>query len=243
MAQEHSSAPAKPAWTKIFTAFKVALDMKKLLLAAAGIFLAWFGWAIISWTFYGMRGDRAPVPVVDLEKKKTQAEVQAEWSQFKASRASWNFIHELAGSPSDSRPVDAGDVATDVDEYVLLDRWSKGYQAHGESVKLSVGKDDEAILELLKSGAKFKITPVGNEAKAALPTLAQPGLTISALTLWEQSIVKTDDKGKPVMDTEGKEVKEVIRGIEINNARFNVEEKFEALKKAREDAIDRKSVV
>ena len=55
MAQEQSGPIAKAPWTKIFTAFKVALDMKKLLLAAAGIVLVALGWWLISLTFYNTR--------------------------------------------------------------------------------------------------------------------------------------------------------------------------------------------
>ncbi len=47
--------PSKTPWTKIFTAFKVALDLKKLTLAALGILFAWLGWSAIGWTFYNMR--------------------------------------------------------------------------------------------------------------------------------------------------------------------------------------------
>src|SRR5258708_5015993 len=42
MAEEHvGPRPAAWAWTRIFSGFKVALDLKKLLLAAAGILATW----------------------------------------------------------------------------------------------------------------------------------------------------------------------------------------------------------
>ena len=236
MAQETSPAPAKPSWTKIFTAFKVALEWKKLVLAAAGIFLAWVGWSAIGWTFYTMRTFE-PVFVFDVnpEKKKEPAEVQAEWTRFKARRASWNLLHELAGSLSDPRlVVDAGDVATDVDEYILLERWAKGYQTHAEPVVVSGIKDDEATLELPKNGPKVKITPVGNEAKALLPSLGKAGLTIGAVTLWEQTVLKKVGEA---------DEKQVNRGIEINNTRFNVESGFKELKEIREGAMDLADIV
>lgn len=235
MAQETSPAPAKPAWTKIFTAFKVALDLKKLALAAAGIFFAWTGWAAISWTFYGVRGD-APVYVIDLEKKKDEKDVKAEWNRFKSNRASWNLIHELAGSPSDHKPVDAGDVASDVHEYVLLDQWSRGYLTRerlADPIVISGVKDSEAALEVPKL-APIKLTAVDAQAKAELPSLQKAKLTVRAITLWVQTVDKMDEQGKPVKDDTGTVQTQVIKGIEINNVKFNVESGFEKLKEARE---------
>ena len=53
MAEEHLAQPAvgKAAWTKLFTAFRVALDLKKLLLAAGGIVVTGLGW----WVLAGVR--------------------------------------------------------------------------------------------------------------------------------------------------------------------------------------------
>src|SRR5947209_8335836 len=104
MAQEQSTAPAKAPWTKIFTAFKIALDIKKLILAAAGIFLAAAGWWVIGGVFHYMR------ELPEWEKYEERG-----WTKFKSKRESWNLIHELAGSPSDHKPEDAADVATNED--------------------------------------------------------------------------------------------------------------------------------
>ncbi|HKB37296.1 MAG TPA: hypothetical protein VKD72_12650, partial [Gemmataceae bacterium] len=43
------------AWTELFRTFQVALDPKKLILAAAGIIVMWAGWAAISWVFFSAR--------------------------------------------------------------------------------------------------------------------------------------------------------------------------------------------
>jgi hypothetical protein len=39
------------AWTELFRTFQVALDPKKLVLAAAGIFVMWVGWWLLAWVF------------------------------------------------------------------------------------------------------------------------------------------------------------------------------------------------
>ena len=64
-------------WTKLFSAFKVALDPKKLLLAGAGILVMQLGWWFISggrgrtrlaWTStateFGSRGCRTQGPIL-----------------------------------------------------------------------------------------------------------------------------------------------------------------------------------
>src|ERR1700734_2501310 len=39
------------AWTELFRTFQVALDPKKLVLAAAGIFVMWVGWWLLAYIF------------------------------------------------------------------------------------------------------------------------------------------------------------------------------------------------
>src|SRR3989442_286687 len=103
MAQEQASPQTKTPWTKIFTSFKVALDVKKLLLAAAGILCMSIGWWAIGVAFYYTR----TFP----EWKNYEAEPkESAWKYFKAKRASWNLLHELAGSPSEHKAIDAADV-------------------------------------------------------------------------------------------------------------------------------------
>lgn len=126
MAQEQGTTQTTPAWTKIFSAFKVALDMKKLLLAAAGIFLTFLGWWAIGWTFYSMR------TLPDWDKDSWKAE---QWNQFRAKRASWNLIHELAGSPSEPpQKIEAADVAENFDEFLLLKEWERAYRRLSEPI-------------------------------------------------------------------------------------------------------------
>src|SRR5437660_3115723 len=57
MAEDHigQRTETKAPWTKIFTAFKVALDPKKLLLAAAGILAMAAGWWLLAAAFYAPR--------------------------------------------------------------------------------------------------------------------------------------------------------------------------------------------
>src|SRR5215213_1753279 len=45
------------AWTELFRTFQVALDPKKLILAAAGIFFMWVGWVTLSVIFHSARSE------------------------------------------------------------------------------------------------------------------------------------------------------------------------------------------
>ena len=56
MAEERMGTPEGEtrtywAWTELFRTFQVALDPKKLLLAAAGIFVMWVGWWLLAIAF------------------------------------------------------------------------------------------------------------------------------------------------------------------------------------------------
>src|SRR5947209_18870775 len=102
MAEEHIG-PRPAAWTKIFNGFKVALDLKKLLLAAAGVLLTALGWYVLSWLAYNFH-PIATKPEWNEQTNQTTEEKQASWNAFKARRASWNLLYELAG-PAEPRPA------------------------------------------------------------------------------------------------------------------------------------------
>ena len=85
-----SRTEAAPLYRKIFTGFRIALDIKKLLLAAAGIFATFLGWWALSCVFY----------TADMPQWSSYERTQ--WTKFKNERRSWNLLHELAGSPAHS---------------------------------------------------------------------------------------------------------------------------------------------
>ena len=162
MAQESSPAPAKAPWTKIFSAFKIALDIKKLILAAVGILLLWLGWWVLSWTFYSMR----TMPEwKDFDNNPEQRKEQ--WAHFKAKRNSWNLLHELAGSSSatDQKREDAGDLAADPDEYDLLKKWQETKPTPEEIAKIPAWKKYNAHLvnPRIKPSGRLRVDPWSEE--------------------------------------------------------------------------------
>jgi hypothetical protein len=104
-----------PAWTEIFRTFRVALDPRKLVIAAAGIMVMAIGWWLISWVSYQLwsQPDKEKLPVVksledwkrelpgltDEEYAKKRAEEMANRSRdFNQETERWQQLHLLAGS-------------------------------------------------------------------------------------------------------------------------------------------------
>jgi hypothetical protein len=159
MADEHVGADAKrpPAWTKIFTGFKVALDLKKLVLAAAGILVMWFGWWLLSWAAYGMA--HKPDWIADYAHKAKEPEQKnVYWTEFKSRRASWNLLYELAGDGW--RRIEPADVANSWQEYEALDAVLRSLLSYDKENAKVVGKDNELKLEVL--GKQYPFTVVAD---------------------------------------------------------------------------------
>ncbi len=122
MAEDHIGQPkeTKAPWTTIFTAFKVALDVKKLLLAAAGIVVMAFGWWFFAVVFYNMRSKPTPEDYIS-SNLKTPQEKEEGWKSFQQARQRWNLLHELAGPAPESVDKaireDAADMAQSFQEY------------------------------------------------------------------------------------------------------------------------------
>jgi hypothetical protein len=82
----------KATWMKIFTAFRLAIDMKKLLLAAAGILVAYLGWWVLSFAFYKTTGIPEVSGFINEEKEAAK-------DAYLDSALRWSLLHELAGDP------------------------------------------------------------------------------------------------------------------------------------------------
>jgi hypothetical protein len=205
MAQESSQEQPRAPWTKIFTAFKVALDVKKLVLAAAGILCVWLGWCAIGWTFYFFR----EFPEWKNYEVKEPEQLKARWTLFKAKRASWNLLHELAGPPGAQKFVDAADVAKSYDEYLLLNEWEGAYRRLSDPIEV---ESNTLKVPRLESNQKvFKLTVIADGA-----------LKDKKLEL--QSLIIDPNQDKNVV---------IIDGVKVR-----VEDgKFEDLKAYREGAL------
>lgn len=116
-------------WTKLFSGFRVAMDPKKLILAAAGILTMSLGWWLLSLLFFNMRAqpDWSKYQA-DYEKDKQQLA----WNNFKSDLNSWNLLYHLAGPVPANREAAAklsykvnytvADVATSPTEYDAIEK-------------------------------------------------------------------------------------------------------------------------
>ena len=116
-------------WTELFQGFRVALDVNKLALAAAGILVMAIGWLALGSIFYAMQGKKpiwdstdyttASVKIKDDSLSKEEIETQKlkiVWNQFKRDRDKWNLMHEAAGPGDSEERTDAGDLADSPEE-------------------------------------------------------------------------------------------------------------------------------
>lgn len=143
-----ADARRAPLWFELFRGFQIALDPKKLLLAAAGLVAMAAGWWLLSWIFYSARTE----PRYDSGHYKN-------WAQFQEDRAQWNLLYEAAGpdATADNGPASnlpAGittpdDLANNPEEY---------QQINDEFQKL-----DRAVLEEVRAGRREIAIPVSTE--------------------------------------------------------------------------------
>jgi hypothetical protein len=175
-----------PAWTRLFGAFKVALDYKKLLLAAGGILVMAFGWWLLAVLAYGLAGN---APQWDLATYKGDTQTPAEaWQSFKQSRRQWNFLYKMAGAPGAEKPPlrpDAADVADTLPEYdsikKLRDDIEVKNKRFAEPITIKLTTDDnKPVYQLMtKDGTSYKI----NDGGPALAKMEKDsGLRVESLS-------------------------------------------------------------
>jgi hypothetical protein len=148
---------SKPSflWTKLFTAFRIALDPKKLLLAAAGLLVMSFGWWLLSVVFFTPRSQPPRWP------SENYSEDDKGWESFKAERRAWNLLYEMAGpvpaSRKEAQAYDIADLANDRQEFDKLDKIYKKMKEQTDLRQASievVGAKEKGEKSVLKiSGA------------------------------------------------------------------------------------------
>jgi hypothetical protein len=102
-------------WTELFRGFQVALDLNKLLLAAAGILVLASGWWLLS-VIFTAGYDKTP-PGWPTKYRELYAENA--WARFKQDRESWNIMHEAADLGGAQR-FEVADLAESEAEYKLV---------------------------------------------------------------------------------------------------------------------------
>jgi hypothetical protein len=133
-------------WVKLFGAFKVALDPKKLVLAGAGIFVMSLGWWVLAWAFSLFQ---TQTPKWEPESK-IRGEQEQEWRDFKETRRRrYNLFLEMAGTAPERQ--DTADMAETLEEYEQLTQLEAEIRANG-MVKDAARADLEAKAVMLAKG-------------------------------------------------------------------------------------------
>ena len=104
-------------WTLLFRGFQVAMDPKKLLLAAGGIFVMAVGWWLLAAVFYGSSSKP------DWRSGKYETTDPKAWERFKRDRRAYNLLYRAAGRvrPEEGpERIDAGDLAERPEDFETI---------------------------------------------------------------------------------------------------------------------------
>jgi hypothetical protein len=128
-------------FTVLFRGFQIALDLNKLLLAAAGIFVMAIGWWLWALIFVNISGSNNHAPSWGTGTKYTAENkpVEKAWQEFKTDRRNWNLMHAAAGLPGAGGKDPVWEVADLADTYAEYDYFKD----------VTTGKDYETTIERL----------------------------------------------------------------------------------------------
>jgi len=100
------------SWLELFRGFQIAIDPRKLLLAAAGILAMALGWWVLSAIFSAI----TPEPKWSDYDAKYDDHGKA-FAKYKADLVDWNVRHKAAGAPDSDAVYGAGDYADNYDDF------------------------------------------------------------------------------------------------------------------------------
>jgi hypothetical protein len=150
-------------WTELFRGFQVALDLNKLVLAAAGIVLMALGWWLLALLFRAGESGPAPQWPGNYAAQNNSDNLKG-WEQFRRERDHWNLMHESAGLGAPGARVEPIDLIDSLGEY-------NDYQEVRDSYRLSEAQflgATKAVVEAENAlNAETTDKAVVDEAKAA----------------------------------------------------------------------------
>ena len=150
-------------WTELFRGFQVALDLNKLVLAAAGIVLMALGWWLLALLFRAGESGPAPQWPGNYAAQNNSDNLKG-WEQFRRERDHWNLMHEAAGLGAPGARVEPIDLIDSLDEY-------NGYEKVRDSYRLSEAQFLGATKAVVEAEDVLNAETTGkavvDEAKAA----------------------------------------------------------------------------
>jgi hypothetical protein len=197
-------------WTKLFSAFRIAVLPSKLLLAAGGIVVMAVGWWVLAWLAFTLSGSTPPMPEDYLTGAETAEQRDKGWKRFKAARQSWNLMNEMAGDRLVAK--DAGDLSGSLAEYNLQHTLRK----YTVPVRI-VSHDDKYYVQIGEgeSPREYQITPSDRDAEKALLRIPRKKEITYEIQSQERSelIINEEIKVKLVSSKELDELVEHRQGI------------------------------
>src|ERR1700730_13174355 len=100
-------------WIDLFQGFRVAMDLNKLLLAAAGILVMAFGWWLMASLFHYQKptwSNYQGLAVADVAADTPEKREAVNWAIYRDVRDRWNLNHETAGSADDGELIEPADL-------------------------------------------------------------------------------------------------------------------------------------
>jgi len=198
-----------PLWTKLFGGFKVALDPKKLLLAAAGILVMSAGWFVLSVAFYALSGNKPEWSdykgnLANYSGDTEQEKLDNAWRAFKQARHSWNLTYAMAAPvPSDfSNSARQGVIYFDEfdawDTYEQFDKIQDELHRLDKSVEIAGAANPKLVVKG-KDGPDVFIKLPDGDPGVKLDTLSKSGKLTA----------------KDIVVTPGKDGKLSVAGVEV----------------------------
>ena len=150
-------------WVDLFQGFRVALDLNKLLLAAAGILVMACGWWFLAFLFSsGQKPDWEKPQYRNAVTEGDEAErTRASWGKFRTARDRWNLLHETAGAIEPAEPMEPGDLAENPDEYEELKQEYAKIKKVPHGATADIGRIDREVREGRLTEKKAKIEKLG----------------------------------------------------------------------------------
>jgi hypothetical protein len=161
-------------WLELFRGFQIAIDPRKLLLAAAGIFVMSLGWWALSYVFDTRKPDwddyrtKALAKASESKDSDEKAALAAEWGKYRADLDDWNVRHRAAGAADSNDEIEAGDVADNYQEFVELQQLSgdkKEPAGSGSEITPSQAARDKAALYRLTEPKGKRVKKVSGEMR------------------------------------------------------------------------------
>src|SRR5262249_47047858 len=155
------------------------------------------------------------------DNKQTEAEKSTSWTAFKARRASWNLLHELAGSGP--LPVEAADVAVTFQEYKALHELKQAYDRY----------QDERVTVVTTKEGKLALSVPG-----AVPTKEFPFVVVGDAKDQQEGEkrLREKDKGFPLRELNPEPDQQFRIGQGADAVTIKVTQNADELKKYRNEA-------